>query len=135
MLQATLTTVPSGPYAGQQFKNPQPLPLNPDTADFRDRADTIRLGTLGVFSIDRTEHRVRLAAERSERFYIEGAYAFLGQDRTTAHNEIAAELEGRLFGGIWARSTREYAAACRRCDRATVKAAVNLGYGATLTLS
>jgi hypothetical protein len=107
---------PGGTYAGQPFANPQPYPFHADTADFSNFADCCRLATLGVFPIDRAEHRAKREAEAAQERMFEDAYAAFNLDRKHEHGRIAAEIEGTLTSGIWARSTGEYAHRCRELD-------------------
>jgi hypothetical protein len=115
--QAYLNKAPLHP----PFANRQPWPLRPDTADFSDFGDRITLGRLGIFSVDRTAHRLKRALESQNEQMIEAAYAAIGKDRDAEHRKIAAELEATMTSGIWARSTGEYARRCRELDSAVAE--------------
>lgn len=95
---------------------------SPIGADFTDYGDRIMLAELGYFSVDLPEHRARRERDALRTRYLEEAYDVLNLDRTEQHALIAARLEGKRFDGIWARSTGEYSAACRRLDEAILAA-------------
>lgn len=105
-----------GPYLGHKFANPQPYPLHADTADFTDYGDRAKLATLGIFSVDKLQHRAKRDRETATRLMYEAAYREYGLDRKREHDRIAAEMEATLTAGIWAKSTGEYARRCRELD-------------------
>ena len=104
----------------------KPVPVRPITsADFADYGDRILLGQLGYASIDFNEARKELARQQANHdARCETAYAILGLDRDKEHKRIEAELEGKRFDGIWARSTGEFRQACRELDSAVLRARV-----------
>lgn len=112
-----LTHVPEGTYEGQAFHNPQPLPLDADTADFSDFGDRINLSTLGIFHDDRTDYRKLREQQTRHRAKIEAAYASLGLNRDREHARIAARIAHLTPEGIWPRSTGRYAGLCIERDR------------------
>lgn len=95
-----LTHVPDGVYVGQAFRNPQPLPLDADTANFNDFGDRINLSTLGIFSINRTDHRKAREQQNRNRAAIENAYASIGLNRKREHAKIAARIAHLTPEGI-----------------------------------
>jgi len=111
--QFYLATPLTGPYHGQPFRNPQPLPLDPDTADFRDYGDRCKLATLGVFHTDASWFRAKRHNEHAIRIWLEDCYRSWGLDRQREHALIAEQCGG---GGIWGRSTGEYARRCHALD-------------------
>lgn len=127
-----LTHVPHGPYSGQPWSNPQPTPLDPDTADFREAGDRVALASLGVFSIDRAPKRVQTAKRRIVESTLDNAYTHLGMSRKETHESLAADLEGGRTGGIWARSTGEYTASRRALDQLTLLVACASGFRCAL---
>lgn len=121
--ELTTSTVPSGPYAGQPFKNAQPLPLHADTAIWSVE-DSPLLASLGIFSIDRTEHRQRRQAEQDREAAIAEAYAAIGADRNQVYREIAEQVAPLVYGtGIWVTSSGEYTRRRDEADRAALAAA------------
>lgn len=108
----------TGTYRGQTFANRQPLPFDPDTADFSDQHDRVMLSSIGIFSVDSLAHRIRRSLELRERLMLEVAFHAIGLDRDREHAKIAARLEAGKTDGVWARSTKAYALACHELDRA-----------------
>ncbi|MGL4232722.1 MAG: hypothetical protein ACRCWJ_15260 [Casimicrobium sp.] len=95
--------------------------------DFAEYGDRILLGELGYFSCDLPKARAKRDRQAQIDAYIEQAYDVLNLDRKEQHALIAARLEAKRFDGIWARSTGEYAAACRRLDEAVIAASPAIG--------
>lgn len=115
-----LTHVPHGTYEGQQFHNPQPLPLHPDTANFRYFGDCNKLATLGIFHIDRTDHRKAREQQNRYREALESAYASLGLNRKREHAKIAARIAHLTPEGIWPQSTKLHGDLCLERDREVI---------------
>lgn len=120
-----LRTVPHGTYAGQKFKHPQPLPLDADSAIWSVE-DSHRLASLGIFSIDRTEHRKKREREAAEEERIAGAYRYLRLDRGALYGELAKRVP--QTPGIWIYSTGAYHSAKSRHDRDVLEMAREAGY-------
>ena len=74
------------------------------------------LAELGYFSVDLKPHRAKREREALIKRYLEEAYDVAGLDRDEQHNIIAAKMEATKTDGVWAKSTGEYAIACRRLD-------------------
>lgn len=117
MTQYYALGVATGTYRGQAFINRQPLPFHPDTANFSEFADRVLLSSIGIFAIERSDHRAKRRAQADHREMLEAAYLAVGLDRAAEHGRIAARLEGKRFDGIWAKSTGEYAALCDARDK------------------
>lgn len=123
-----LTAVPFGPYVGQPFANPQPNPLNADTADFSDFGDCTKLATLGVFHTDGTQFKRKRSEQRAAQLVIAGAYEWLGLDRTAESVRIQGEVAGLLPEGIWPRSSGLYASRMHALDEHVLARAERQGY-------
>lgn len=124
-------TIPSQPellsrWFDHRIKTPNPASQrfisDPDHPDFWSHGNRLALAEIGVFSVDRPEHRAKREAERAEEFRIWQAYWRFNLNRADEHRKIEAKLEGRRFDGIWARSTAEYTAAIRWADERAEKA-------------
>jgi hypothetical protein len=114
-----LTHVPAGcTYAGFKFANPQPLPLDPNTANFSDKTDSIYLGELGVYYTDAKWHRDLREAHADFEARVKAAYEALGLDRVAEHRRIAGEIT--THPGVWIHSTGEYITRCRELDEEIV---------------
>lgn len=111
-----ITRVLYGPYAGQPFTNPQPAPLSPDTADFRDYGDRSALATLGIFSSDRAANRLARWREAAYEAGNGAVYAAAGLNRRREHAKIASRIAHLTPEGIWPQSTGLYARLCRQRD-------------------
>ena len=91
-------------------------------ADFADFGDRKLLADLGYFSCDLPKHRAKRDTEAQRVRYLEEAYDVLNLDRNEQHKLIAARLEAGRTDGVWARSTKEYSAACTRLDEVILAA-------------
>lgn len=100
----------TGPYKGQPFANPQPAILwsasrygdlldeereyIADRADFRDFGDRARLASMGVFSTDRTAHKLQRRRQKAEELrakrFLDEAYELIGHNRQEVYGKIAA---------------------------------------------
>lgn len=109
-----------------KWREHKPVPLRPiQSADFADFGDRILLGDLGYSSIDFNEPRKELRrAQAAHDARCDTAYCIMGLNRVEEHKRIERELEGKRFDGIWARSTGEFAQACRELDSAVLRACV-----------
>lgn len=91
-------------------------------SDFAEYGDRILLAELGYFSCDLPEAKTKRDQQAQIDAYIDEAYDVMGLDRKQQHALIAAKMEAKRFDGIWARSTGEYSATCRRLDEAMLAA-------------
>lgn len=84
---------------------------------WRDFSDTVDNAARGVFTVDQPWHRAMRAEQEAQDARVQAAYDAVGMDRAAAYRRIAADMEGHMTGGVWARSTGEYAARVSELDR------------------
>lgn len=126
---AHLSVVDRGVYTGKPFANPQPNPLNADTADFSDFGDCTLLASLGVFHTDAKWFKAKRSLEREEASRIVGAYHWIGLNRREELTRVRSEVATILGDcGIWPTSSGLYTERRSALDTHVLQQARKAGY-------